>query len=790
MAALQVSADHAFPVSAEGQTVTISNTGGGTVYYSSRQDVSAGLNDGSLTVGQSLSATTEVWVRADSYTSITVTYAPLPIGLSPALASSTGLNAGKVPSADGAGSWIYADPLQIDPRRAPYNAKFDLFSSIHGSMSSTVSPTQVTLSDYTFTTADVGKQIKIVGAAAAGANLKTTITAVAAGAAVVGIAASTTVSSATVIFGTDDTAALNACFTDLSSASRTHPLGRTCLMPEGAALFSQLVFPRFGNVVGAGETWANFGFSYSFFGGNENTGGTLLYQMWGQNQDAIRVTESSSGSGTYIGAMIGFVVQQDLDNTSGKGIAFRKTDNTALWIIDGAKIKNISVQGFASAGFEMPLGAMPGKLENLHAFANGFVDGAAGVVYTCHAGGDSIEFDFLSGDQNSGGLLHLIGQGASLTAAAIFISNMKSEFAPNVYRSPGGAPQQANAIVLESMTWARVTIKGLHHHADGNSTPTALGAAILIPTGSVAPEVSWEGMQVTIQSPQTNTTAYALTDTDVAVNIAVSTTGRGSWGNGGLIVEGSRGGNLRKVLSNAPGGYSAQGVFGEQPGLQIAGAQPTLHVFNGSAASGKQHMAWVQLSTGAFVLRGLTAALGLDDDAITLNRLAPGITTTIPKLVTNDYVPWLTMRNRLDAPVAQTTELAEGSNGVAGGSNGGNGVFYLDPADWANGRTANLRLRCVVVTNATAPACNFTFGLYPVTALGGGAAAVNVTFGTVVSGSTALFTTPAATSTLKVDSGDFTAPAAGDYAVGVVVSANAAANSSIAVRAQVERRAQ
>lgn len=704
--------------------------------------------------------------------------------------SGSTLNAGKMPSADGAGAWIYADPLMVDPRRAPYSAKFDLFSSIHGSMSSSASPTQLALSDYTFSTVDIGKQVKVVGAGSAGANLKTTITGVAAGRAVLASGATTTVASAVVIFGTDDTAALNACFADISSASRTHPLGRTCLMPEGGALFTQLVFPRFGNVVGAGGTWANFGFSYSFFGGNENTGGTLLYQMWGQNQDAIRVTESSSGAGTYIGAMTGFEVQQDLDNTSGKGISFRKADNTSLWIIDGARIRDISVQGFASAGWEMPGGAMPGTMERLHAFANGFSDGSAGIVYTCHAGGDLIHFEGLSGDQNSGGLLHMIGQGASLTAGAVLITNMKSEFGPNVYRSPAGASQQANAIVLEAMTWARVTIKGLHHHADGNSTPTALGAAILIPAGSVAPEISWEGMQVTTQSPQTSATAYALTDTDVSVNIVVSITGRGSWGNGGLTVEGSRGGNLRKVLSNGPGGYSAQGAFGEQPGYQFAGPQPVHHWFSSAAPSGKQHLAWVQLPSGALVLRGLTAALGADDDAITVNRLAPGITVAIPKLVTNDYVPWLTMRNRLDAPVAQTTEMAEGSNGVFTGSNGGNGVFYLDPADWGNGRTANMRLRCLVITNATAPAANFTFGLYPVTALGGGAAAVNVTPGAVIAGSTALFTAPGATATLKADSGDFVCPAAGFYAIGLVISANAAANSSLSVRVQIDRRAQ
>jgi hypothetical protein len=77
MAVLQLSADHAVQVSALGEMLTVSNTGGGNVYFSSRQDVSAGQHDGVLTVGQAVSSTYELWVRAGSYTSITVAYTPL-----------------------------------------------------------------------------------------------------------------------------------------------------------------------------------------------------------------------------------------------------------------------------------------------------------------------------------------------------------------------------------------------------------------------------------------------------------------------------------------------------------------------------------------------------------------------------------------------------------------------------------------------------------------------------------------------------------------------------------------
>lgn len=108
-------------------------------------------------------------------------------------------------------------------------------------------------------------------------------------------------------------------------------------------------------------------------------------------------------------------------------------------------------------------------------------------------------------------------------------------------------------------------------------------------------------------------------------------------------------------------------------------------------------------------------------------------------------------------------------------------LFYLDPADYnVTGRSTVLRGRAYIVNNATAPTTNFTLGLYPVTTVGG-LTTVETSIsaiGSVVTGSTAAFVAPAASSaTPAVVSGDFAFPTAGLYAIGVVNSGASAAAS-------------
>jgi hypothetical protein len=105
--------------------------------------------------------------------------------------------------------------------------------------------------------------------------------------------------------------------------------------------------------------------------------------------------------------------------------------------------------------------------------------------------------------------------------------------------------------------------------------------------------------------------------------------------------------------------------------------------------------------------------------------------------------------------------------------------FYFDPAEWAAaGYSPVLKLRASLLNNSVAPATNYVFGVYPVSAFGGGSGAnPNVTtLGTVLAGSTVTHTAPAA-SAFVTNTVEFAAPTAGSYVVGVAQSGTAAANS-------------
>lgn len=118
-------------------------------------------------------------------------------------------------------------------------------------------------------------------------------------------------------------------------------------------------------------------------------------------------------------------------------------------------------------------------------------------------------------------------------------------------------------------------------------------------------------------------------------------------------------------------------------------------------------------------------------------------------------------------------------------------LVYLDPADWeVNAKAVKYRVRAQVYTNATAPAVTLTFGLYPVSTVAGAVGGITVTLGTVTSGSTVAIATPSASTKNQGNSGDFTAPAAGHYALGVVTSGGSTAASSwTVISAQLQQHA-
>lgn len=115
--------------------------------------------------------------------------------------------------------------------------------------------------------------------------------------------------------------------------------------------------------------------------------------------------------------------------------------------------------------------------------------------------------------------------------------------------------------------------------------------------------------------------------------------------------------------------------------------------------------------------------------------------------------------------------------------------IYFDDADYTVGsKTTKLRLRAQVSDNATAwSSVTATFGLYPVT-FAGGADALTVTLGTVVSGSTVAIANPSASTTNQDNSGDFTIPSDGFYCIGVVTSATLTNNATSLLTAQLQTR--
>lgn len=116
-------------------------------------------------------------------------------------------------------------------------------------------------------------------------------------------------------------------------------------------------------------------------------------------------------------------------------------------------------------------------------------------------------------------------------------------------------------------------------------------------------------------------------------------------------------------------------------------------------------------------------------------------------------------------------------------------MVYFAAADYTiASKTQKLRLRAQVNANATAwSSVTATFGLYPVT-FAGAASTISVTFGTVVSGSTVALANPSASTTSQGNSGDFTIPSDGQYAIGVATSATLTANAYALLTAQLQTR--
>jgi hypothetical protein len=114
-------------------------------------------------------------------------------------------------------------------------------------------------------------------------------------------------------------------------------------------------------------------------------------------------------------------------------------------------------------------------------------------------------------------------------------------------------------------------------------------------------------------------------------------------------------------------------------------------------------------------------------------------------------------------------------------------VLYWEPSEYAvAGRTTQFRLVSNVSNNAVDSGVTFTFNLYPITGIAGGAGGISYTLGAAVLTSGAL--NPGASSNHVNISSAITAPSSALYVLGYVTSGTLAANSWVRLDARVEYR--
>jgi hypothetical protein len=194
--------------------------------------------------------------------------------------------------------------------------------------------------------------------------------------------------------------------------------------------------------------------------------------------------------------------------------------------------------------------------------------------------------------------------------------------------------------------------------------------------------------------------------------------------------------------------------------------------------------------TGAKIATGAIDGSKIVDGTLTNAKISDG-TLAGDKMAASVFSPYQTIATAWAQAFTGDVSSGGGAIYVPGTATGGLTVrqagafqtfnFHIiafDPADHlVTGKTAKFRL--LVGTSAgTAPGSNLTYGLYPVSAIGGSAQNVNVTLGSPVAGSTVTRTAPA-TAAYRDTSSEFVAPSAGQYMFGFANSTAWSASSNV-----------
>lgn len=164
----------------------------------------------------------------------------------------------------GSGNWrevsFHSAKNRINVTPLDFGAMGDVKSVSDGAIDTGVSTTTLNSATAGFTTADVGKYVTVRGAGAAGAILKTTISAyVSATAVTIADAASTTVTGARTVYGTDDTTAVQAAVDRAETYGGVFDgLGRQYGITSRVSIGGSLAIAgQNATLVAVGGTWAS-----------------------------------------------------------------------------------------------------------------------------------------------------------------------------------------------------------------------------------------------------------------------------------------------------------------------------------------------------------------------------------------------------------------------------------------------------------------------------------------------------------------------------------------------------
>lgn len=147
-----------------------------------------------------------------------------------------------------------------------------------------------------------------------------------------------------------------------------------------------------------------------------------------------------------------------------------------------------------------------------------------------------------------------------------------------------------------------------------------------------------------------------------------------------------------------------------------------------------------------------------DSQIASPNNLVPRTIATAPFIVNSAF----TAGN-------YSFQLAQGGLLIASGGLGAPYTVPLDTTSYAvTGKTTQLIVRVSLLVSV-GPSITFTFGLYPITSVGGTTNAV-VTLGTVTTGSTIAFASPGSGTNTFGASSQFNVPGSGVWVPGVALS--------------------